>query len=271
MNHDRFSFLTPDDVRKVMFFIDVCKPSAQIGHRPGYTPKIPPPKKQKVKQWLARFTQVMEKNPHVFKNSEDEFLFFLGLHKTGIISEFELRSELIRSARSDLITTRIKGTVCPCCDQHVKEYRRSLSSNSAKFLGSLTKKYMENIMGHVDDNDGWIHYKDCEFSSRDYPALAWWGLAVTNRDKTRKKRMTGLWKPTELGLDFISGKVKVYKHLFTYNGDVTRIDQSSVMISFADVCGNHFDYEELMNSYKEYVLYTNFVPVQPLENSGDNR
>ena len=245
MNQDRFSTLTQDDIKKVLFFIGVSD-------RNHPCPEIPQPKRQKVKQWLSVFTQGMEEDPLVFKNSEDEFLFFIGLHKTGIISENELRSELVRSARNDVRSLRIKGTICPCCDQHVKEYRRSLSSNSAKFLGSLTRKYIETTMNDIDGNDGWIHYKDCEFTSRDYPALAWWGLAITNRDKTKKKRTTGLWKPTELGLDFVCGRAKVYKHLFTYNGDVTRVDDSSVLVSFTDVFDNHFNYEDLINSYRKY-------------------
>ena len=131
------------------------------------------------------------------------------------------------------------GTTCPVCDQFCKEYKRKLSSNSARFLISLVKKYEQTLQP--------VHHTECSYTSRDYPALAWFGLAHTHRSDDGSKRTSGFWEPTPLGIDFVYRRKEICKYLFTYNGKVTSIDPSET-VDIKEILGTKFSYQELMTS-----------------------
>ena len=186
------------------------------------------------------------------KHSEQECNDFIkGAFALGVIDDYAFKLFFERQYKEFIERERINGVRCPCCEQNVKEYKRSLSSNSAKFLGSLVQLHIKSI---ASGGDGWIHYKECEFSSRDYPSLAWWRLAETQVDHSRKKRTSGMWAPTPTGISFVIGRLKVHKHLYTYNGKVTKLDESAKMVSYQDICGNHFNYDELMSNHRGVIL-----------------
>ena len=152
----------------------------------------------------------------------------------------------IEELREENNELRKEGAICVICDQHSREYKRTLSSNSARFLISLYTLHKNELS---KGKSGRVHYKDCVFTSRDYPWLAAWGLAVTHNSDDGKKRTTGLWKPTKKGIDFVLNKTKIPKYLTTYKGKVVSVDRST-LVSITDCLGKRFNYSELMSSDK---------------------
>jgi len=137
------------------------------------------------------------------------------------------------------IDRRNGGVYCPTCDQLAKEYKRNISSNSTKFLISLVREF--------ENRNDWVHYKECKFSSRDYPALAYWGLAETKIDPDRNTRTNGMWRPTQEGIDFVKGRIKVAKYVYTFNGKVTGFCEDK-MVNISECLGQHFNYDSMMKN-----------------------
>jgi len=151
----------------------------------------------------------------------------------------EIRTHIHNAKRSG-------GVKCPTCDQLAKEYKVRFSTNCAVFMKSLVLAYLQDVN---TGGDGWIHYKELKFSSRDYPYTAYWKLAMTRKDQEGRKRTSGEWRPTKEGIDFVFNKVKIPAYVYTYNGDVTGFDDKN-MIKITDALkGENFDLAELMNLY----------------------
>lgn len=146
-------------------------------------------------------------------------------------------------ARKQLLASSEKGAHCPCCNQHVKIYKRKLNSNMAEFLCSLVRNYKAKEL--LGDADGmWVHFKECKLTGLDYSYLAVWGLTVTKTNLDSTKKGSGLWKPTQKGIDFAGGRVSVPSHAFIYNNEV--LEWSDTLVYLRDVFDRHFDYAELM-------------------------
>lgn len=154
-----------------------------------------------------------------------------------------VKEDPVVALRDDLAKVRSKGisTRCVVCDQHVKEYKKTLSANSARFLFSL-------VSISKTKKDGWVHYTDCIYHSRNYPEVAYWGLAHTMKSEEKNKKTTGYWKPTQLGIDFVKNNAKIPKYVHVYNSNVVKIDGSE-KISIIDAFGKNFDYSELMKGF----------------------
>ena len=171
---------------------------------------------------------------------EEIILSFLKVFYPKAIEFIDLTSR--SNLRTQIqIQRRDGGSNCPTCDQFAKEYKRNLSSNSATFLISLVREF--------EKTKDWVHYKNCKFSSRDYPALAYWGLAETKIDPDRKTRTNGMWKPTPEGISFAKGAAHIPRYVYTFNGKVTGFDKSE-MIDISKALGQHFNYNTMMTKNK---------------------
>ena len=98
---------------------------------------------------------------------------------------------------------------------------------------------------------GWIHHKELTYTGRDYTLTQYWGLAETGKAEpdengAQKKRTSGYWRPTELGIKFIRGEVKLPRSIYMYNGE-TRPDSEASLVSFEDALGEPFVYSELFH------------------------
>ena len=142
----------------------------------------------------------------------------------------------LAAAQDLVLQKREKGVDCPCCGQYVKVYKRKLNVNMVNFLASLVKTYQ-----YTQD---WVSYRKCKFRGRDYSYLTCWGLAFTGRDVSGKRRTTGLWKPTQKGIDFVQGTIKVPTHVFLLDNEVQGFSSSLTFLS--DVDG--FNFHELMKA-----------------------
>ena len=135
------------------------------------------------------------------------------------------------------------GDNCPVCLQLAKEYKVKININMVVFLKSLVINYLQK---KSEGGEGWIHYKELKFSSRNYPYVANWGLAETRRDPAGKKRTSGEWKPTQKGIDFVFKRCSVPKYCYTYNGQTTGFDVSQ-QVNISEVFEDGtFDLSELM-------------------------
>lgn len=138
---------------------------------------------------------------------------------------------------------RKHGETCSVCNQLAKEYKVRFSVNMAVFLRSLVINYLQN---RAEGGEGWIHYKECTFSSRNYPYVAYWNLATTRPDPAGRKRTSGEWKPTQKGIDFIFNRTRVPLYCYTYNGAATGFDNANEINISEAFGGEDFDLSELM-------------------------
>lgn len=146
------------------------------------------------------------------------------------------QTKTIAEARQWLQANSAEGANCPCCDQKVRLYKRKLNSNMARFLISLVKKWKAT--------GSWVSYKDCVFKGRDYNYLNRWGLA-NQAPREPGKVSSGLWIPTQLGVDFVYNLCPVPSHVFIYDGSVFGFSDTTVRIE--DALGSPFELLELLN------------------------
>ena len=130
------------------------------------------------------------------------------------------------------------GAVCPCCGRVVKSYPRKVNRNCAKFLLSLIRVWREQ--GSV----GWVHYKRCVYTSRDYNYMQHFGLVTTPVEEGQEGR--GFWQPTQEGIAFAEGRIRVPEGAQIYNNEILWYSRNTVDIM--EALGSPFDYEELMGA-----------------------
>jgi len=141
----------------------------------------------------------------------------------------------LSEARENLNANLEDGTECVCCGQYARTYRRKLNSNMVVFLVDLVKK---------TGTDEWIHYGELEFTGRDYNYLKHFGLAECKVNKDPGKKGSGMWRPTERGVDFVHGRTKVPTHVFLYNNRIK--SWSDTKGDVKDALGSKFNYSELL-------------------------
>ncbi len=139
------------------------------------------------------------------------------------------------------------GTVCPCCAQFAKVYKRKLYSTIAVALCLIYQHFQKNP-GHT-----WLHVqaflieakRDSSIMGGDVVKLRYWGLierAAGERDDGSDR--IGRYRITELGKQFVEGKVAVPGYVFLYNGHVLRMSEE--MTTIQEALGAKFNYSELM-------------------------
>lgn len=93
----------------------------------------------------------------------------------------------------------------------------------------------------------WIDIQHFNFRGGDYAKVIHWNLAELKENTIELgKKNCGLWKPTQYGIDFVQGKVKIAARVFLYLNEVIGRDDQSINIQ--EALGNKFNYEDLMNS-----------------------
>src|SRR6185436_16063694 len=147
-----------------------------------------------------------------------------------------------------------KGAACPCCNQLVKLYKRSLNKSSAYVL-LLMACYFRG-----DPVEEWLHVpsyiaemvadnpRRAAAVRGDWAKLKFWGLIEEKPDlRADGSPRVGYWKLTSLGRQFVKREVKVPSHVYVYNGEAL---QRSVehMITIDDALGTEFSYDEIMGA-----------------------
>jgi hypothetical protein len=144
-------------------------------------------------------------------------------------------------ARTLLAEQAVEGVECPCCGQFAKVYRRKLNSGMARSLIWLVKEFLET-------KDGVEVQKQAPrqvMANREMGKLVHFGLAVIKgHDGDSKKKTSGLWRPTDKGIDFVFDRVRVPRRVYLYDNKAVGSDDE--MTSIREALGDKFDYGELM-------------------------
>lgn len=134
------------------------------------------------------------------------------------------------------------GTRCPCCGRLVKLYRRKLHSEMAAFLCRLVRRYREEPR----------YYSTRELcpaltkSSTDGSYLVLWDLIEREPipGQNESGGRAGMYRPTEHGMDFVSGRTTVKSHVLMLCGEPVGFSDDYIHIEAA--LGDRFNYAELM-------------------------
>ncbi len=148
--------------------------------------------------------------------------------------------ETIEEARVFLKENIRKGETCPCCKQKVKMYSRKINSGMVLFLIGLYKLTKRNGRQYFS-NTFVMQEMNLTATSLDYSVLKHFGLIAENFNTDTKKKKSGEWMITNLGLEFIEGKVSIQENVLLYNNRVNGFEGRKVEIK--DV--TDFDYGDL--------------------------
>ena len=147
-----------------------------------------------------------------------------------------------------------KGAPCPCCQQFVKLYKRSLSKSSAYVLLLMARYY--NRVG-VNPQD-WLHVpsyvaevavgnpRRAAAVRGDWAKMKHWGL-IEEKPETRAdgSPRVGYWRLTELGRKFVNREVKIPACIYLYNGELMQRAVEE-QITIDDALSTDFSYSEIM-------------------------
>lgn len=101
--------------------------------------------------------------------------------------------------------TRRQGVKCPCCGAISRVYRRALSATMLRHLIDMYK--------HAAAGAGrWFVVGERGYGTGDAAKLLYWGLAKKHPDRDRTYAIT------QLGIDFVEGRVAVASHVLLYRG-----------------------------------------------------
>lgn len=127
------------------------------------------------------------------------------------------------------------GAYCPCCQQKVKLYPRTLSGSHMRILLEFYRfdRRGPQLFHHYHDVVTPLMLRDVAYSK-----LQFWDLLEPDpKDK-------GRWRITDLGIEFLAGRATIPKYAVTYNG--VRIRFSGKPVTVEQCWDKKFDYDELM-------------------------
>ena len=133
------------------------------------------------------------------------------------------------------------GVDCPCCSQRVKLYKRHITDFMSTRLINLYR------ISDKGTNRKYFHITEICASQNggDFSRLERWGLITPEpNDPPTTKRTNGMWRISELGIDFVENKVSVPKTKFMFNNAVYRTSEDAVTIE--DTLKETFDFSKLM-------------------------
>lgn len=146
-----------------------------------------------------------------------------------------------------------EGADCPLCHQHVKLYKRPLTSSMAYVLLLL---YRDATVGTQ-----WVHMPTFIVSQTkdgdpkiaaavrgDWAKLRfWWLLEEPPEDYQRPdgSSRVGLYRITDLGRQFCEGTLAVPAHIYLYNEKIVNRPVAE-RVTIYDALGTKFSYQEIM-------------------------
>jgi hypothetical protein len=83
-------------------------------------------------------------------------------------------------------------------------------------------------------------------SSNQHTTLRWWDLIERLPNDDPAKKHSGVWRPTQKGIDFARGVIQVPSYVIHYNNEVLRWSDEETTIQ--ESLGKKFDYSETMAS-----------------------
>jgi len=129
---------------------------------------------------------------------------------------------------------------CPHCGHVKRVWRKKIISTAAASLVRLVALYRGQHL-HLDKFN--VLPKD-----RNFNQLVLWGLAEPMVNRDTKKRASGMWQPTQKGIDFVYRKITLPKYINTQENRVLGFEGPQVDI--IETLGQHFDYFVLLAENK---------------------
>lgn len=150
--------------------------------------------------------------------------------------------ETIKEAKEMLKENWGYGVKCPCCNQFVKLYKRKINVTQVRGLANLVRLFNRDGSYHHVTEIGVVA------AGGEFARLERFGLINQLKNEDPAKKTSGMWKPTQSGIDFISNKVAIPKFCQMYNGKIYGFSEAKIQIT--DVIEN-FNYEELMSNHND--------------------
>lgn len=133
------------------------------------------------------------------------------------------------------------GVICPCCDEHIKKYKRKLNSGMAAALVWLVGAYRRQ-------GGGWVAVREIAprhvLKSGEIGKLQHWGLIIPKPNDDPKKRTSGIWGPAPNGVLFADNKIRVPAYVYLISNVVQGWSEETTDV--IEALGEDFDYAELM-------------------------
>lgn len=152
--------------------------------------------------------------------------------------QFELPGEavageavMVAAYRGARLAAGPKGGECRCCGQHIQVYRRSIYKRMAKCLIWVVSEYEANGQEWVNLKDGPI------FRGGDNTKLVYWRLMVAHPTEEN------LYKPTQVGVDFVARKQTIPRYAYVFDGRVQGFSEERVGIN--DCLEGDFDLSDI--------------------------
>jgi hypothetical protein len=146
-----------------------------------------------------------------------------------------------------------EGETCPCCGRFAKRYERKLNSGIANALIQIYKTHGLIAVDYGAEVP-WVNVereiveKSTSHFARDFSIARFWGLLepkITTEDG-KKKRTSGIWRLTPMGVRFVLGTHKVQRSAHIFNDTLHSF--SGPMVDIRTCLGDKFDYSELIRS-----------------------
>lgn len=122
-------------------------------------------------------------------------------------------SDTLDVARAYVALRQDRGVTCPCCDQRVQVYRRTIRSAMVRFMTDLLGIAMRTF----GTPDVWVSSSSIEgnhMRGGDYAKLAYWGLIEKDSDPNAPS----MWRITSDGLAWLHGEITVARYAYVRDG-----------------------------------------------------
>lgn len=132
---------------------------------------------------------------------------------------------------------------CPCCERLAKAYKRTVTSTLARWMIALVRRFEREPRWYAT-REAWSLAINC--GTGDIGKLRYWDLATLCPKDPRdtKRRTSGLWQPTTLGVDYVHRRATIARHAIEYDAQCLRLEGPQRDI--VDALRTHFNYEALM-------------------------
>lgn len=160
----------------------------------------------------------------------------------AILPEVPHGRKLKKAQRRYAYTIARKGGDCPCCGRFGKVNAHGLTRAMTATLIWICKQ------GGI--NRKWVNVQESApkwlIKVRQTHKLAYWGLVVKRSSNDPKKKDSGYWRITKLGMRFLREGKKIPKRVFIYKKQ--RVGYSNEKIHPTDVYED-FDFQKAMRTH----------------------
>ena len=165
--------------------------------------------------------------------------------------QFDPKTATLEQAKHWLREQVNGGAKCPCCTQFAKIYKRKMEASKALAL-ILFCRQLPSPGGewtHIPTflkRGGGTHQE--VLRSREWTRLRYFGLLEPRTDEPEdsKKKTSGFWRLTPLGMDFALRLERVPAYVTVYDERI--LSRSPETVSIDEALGKKFNYKELMET-----------------------